>query len=718
MSKKLIFILVISIVLAFSNYILAQDDGLIIPVPVFKAAAVQSEAAYNSTTGLYTYSYTITNPATNTGEIGSIDIDIRQPRDGTVLSSAGLTIPHGFITNSFDESVADFKGNFAPMVPVGSAVPPGWGGGVGARGFAGFSSRTGFPKILPGETKGGFQLISRGLPTIRSIEIEPWWIFYKAGSASEEDAALARKIEKSLKFTTKTIGPTAPPQGFSPIQFVDTIQGYMDESITLGWLIDPSLVSTLQAKLNSVRSFIQANDPSSAKVALGEFMNLITSSSSSQLTPEARGLLFYNAQYLKNQLPNTYIPPVKTLLLTPEKAALPIGVIHTLTVTSKIDNNPLPYCPVTVKVTSGPNAGLVLQGDPYTDNNGQAVFTYTSKVVGTDRLIAQAQVVPASAPLSRGVLLALNEATSDIAPSFWTTFSRYHVARRGEIVKGGKGTTETMILASDVFKASAEVTWSGGPDLMIPLFVPPIIKSAGGRPIFITEITKNTGTIAAGPSITRYFISDDPVIEPTVDRPLGERMIPALEPGQSSEVIEFKLQIPNDIPAGTYYCGACADADDTVVELDEGNNCVNNELAIVVPVASPNQPPDCTNAGPSVDLLWPPNHKLVTISILGVTDPDGDPVSIAVTGITQDEPVNGLGDGDTSPDGFGIGTAQAQIRAERSGTGNGRVYAIMFTADDGKGGLCTGQVTVGVPHDQGKGKIPIDDGQKYDSTQP
>lgn len=127
-----------------------------------------------------------------------------------------------------------------------------------------------------------------------------------------------------------------------------------------------------------------------------------------------------------------------------------------------------------------------------------------------------------------------------------------------------------------------------------------------------------------------------------------------------------------------------------------------------------NQPPDCTQATPSIDKLWPPNHKLIPISIRGVTDPDGDSIALSITHITQDEPTNGLGDGDTSPDGFGVETAQAQIRAERSGTGNGRVYAISFTASDGKGGGCTGEVRVGVPHDQGE--TPIDDGQNYDST--
>jgi hypothetical protein len=173
-----------------------------------------------------------------------------------------------------------------------------------------------------------------------------------------------------------------------------------------------------------------------------------------------------------------------------------------------------------------------------------------------------------------------------------------------------------------------------------------------------------------------------------------------------------------------YHLAACADAPGSVVELEEQNNCSFNRissLSMIVPQrfeGLANQPPVCAAAVPSIPLLWPPNHKLATILIQGVTDPNNDLVSVRVTGITQDEPVNGLGDGDTSPDGFGVGTAQAQVRKERSGTGNGRVYAIAFTAEDGRGGICSGAVTLGVPHDQGQGSIPINDGQLYDSTQP
>jgi hypothetical protein len=68
-----------------------------------------------------------------------------------------------------------------------------------------------------------------------------------------------------------------------------------------------------------------------------------------------------------------------------------------------------------------------------------------------------------------------------------------------------------------------------------------------------------------------------------------------------------------------------------------------------------------------------------------------------------DEPVNdiGGGSGNTSPDAAGIGTDIAQLRAERSANGDGRVYHINFLASDGKNnGECEGQAIVSVPYTQ------------------
>jgi hypothetical protein len=122
--------------------------------------------------------------------------------------------------------------------------------------------------------------------------------------------------------------------------------------------------------------------------------------------------------------------------------------------------------------------------------------------------------------------------------------------------------------------------------------------------------------------------------------------------------------------------------------------------------------PICENAAPSVDKLWPVNHKMVDVNILGVTDPEGDPFTITIDAVFQDELVNSDGDGDTRPDAV-IDKDTAKLRAERAGKGNGRVYHVSFTASDATGS-CTGEVLVSVP--KSKKHVAVDDRPLYDST--
>lgn len=128
-----------------------------------------------------------------------------------------------------------------------------------------------------------------------------------------------------------------------------------------------------------------------------------------------------------------------------------------------------------------------------------------------------------------------------------------------------------------------------------------------------------------------------------------------------------------------------------------------------------NLPPDC---GPAVALpgtVWPPNHRFVDVAVVGVVDPDGDRVAITVTGIAQDEPLEGGGQGNTCPDAGGVGTPTASVRAERQGTADGRVYHIAFLAEDGRGASCAGSVPVCVPHDQGSPTGCVDQGPIVDA---
>lgn len=154
----------------------------------------------------------------------------------------------------------------------------------------------------------------------------------------------------------------------------------------------------------------------------------------------------------------------------------------------------------------------------------------------------------------------------------------------------------------------------------------------------------------------------------------------------------------------------------TVTVTRAGDATVFNSARASILVGG-NQPPDCSAAALADVVLWPPNGTLQEIDVAAeadVTDPDGDEVTVEILAITQDEPVDGLGDGDTAPDGLGLGESMARVRAERAGTGNGRVYAIDFRASDPSGASCQAQLRVSVPHD--RSAPAVDDGQVFDST--
>jgi hypothetical protein len=128
-----------------------------------------------------------------------------------------------------------------------------------------------------------------------------------------------------------------------------------------------------------------------------------------------------------------------------------------------------------------------------------------------------------------------------------------------------------------------------------------------------------------------------------------------------------------------------------------------------------NLPPLCDGIVLDQTELWPPRHGMELATTSGAVDPEGGALTITVTGVTQDEPLDGRGDGATAPDAStgSYATASApsgsvSVRAERAGSGDGRVYHVTLVAEDDAGAPCTVTRTIGVPHDQRKGHAAVD----------
>lgn len=118
--------------------------------------------------------------------------------------------------------------------------------------------------------------------------------------------------------------------------------------------------------------------------------------------------------------------------------------------------------------------------------------------------------------------------------------------------------------------------------------------------------------------------------------------------------------------------------------------------------------------------LWPPNHKYKTVNVtdlvLSASDSCDTSVNLSkvvISKVTSDETENGNGDGNTSNDiVIAANCKSVQLRSERDGGGNGRVYTITFRVRDVKGNETTVTSKVSVPQNQ-NGSAAIDSGVNY-----
>lgn len=124
-------------------------------------------------------------------------------------------------------------------------------------------------------------------------------------------------------------------------------------------------------------------------------------------------------------------------------------------------------------------------------------------------------------------------------------------------------------------------------------------------------------------------------------------------------------------------------------------------------------------AGPEV--LFPPNHKMVdetgTAKSTGTPAQGGGTTTLTLYAASSDDIAGGDGNTEIDSSAMSVGTSPAgsreatvpyEVRAERSGKGDGRTYTIKWKAVFDDTNTCTSEdpgqtpFTVSVPHDQRK----------------
>jgi CSLREA domain-containing protein len=133
--------------------------------------------------------------------------------------------------------------------------------------------------------------------------------------------------------------------------------------------------------------------------------------------------------------------------------------------------------------------------------------------------------------------------------------------------------------------------------------------------------------------------------------------------------------------------------------------------------------PTITLNGQSIT-LWPPDHQYVTVNVADLvasaTDSCDSAVDISdvfISKVTSDEVENGNGDGNTLHDIIIGGNCKSvQLRSERNGSSDGRVYTITFKVSDAAGNVTTATALVTVPKDQSANGGAVDSGVHYTVT--
>jgi uncharacterized repeat protein (TIGR01451 family) len=204
------------------------------------------------------------------------------------------------------------------------------------------------------------------------------------------------------------------------------------------------------------------------------------------------------------------------------------------------------------------------------------------------------------------------------------------------------------------------------------------------------DLSNNTNTA------TTLAHNPSPVITCPAD------IITSNDPGLCSTVINYSLPEVTDNclgttvscspPSGSTFPRGITPVNCTAT--DSGGATASCTFSVTV---NDTEPPAVSNPSASPIMLWPPNHTMREV-IVNYTATDNCPGLNCVISVTSSEPINGTGDGDTSPDWEIVDANHIRLRAERAGTGSGRVYTITVTCTDTSGNSTIKTATVVVAH--------------------
>ena len=339
--------------------------------------------------------------------------------------------------------------------------------------------------------------------------------------------------------------------------------------------------------------------------------------------------------------------------------------------------------PLTVNFSVGGSATFGPSPDDYTQTGATTYTTTTGSVT--------------FAPLSSTATVTVNPETDATAEGDETVIITLTAGAGYNIVSPSSATG--TILNDDTLVSvavSPSSTTEGGANLVYTFTrtgptgsALTVNFSVGGSASFpgdysqsgAATFTPPTATVTFGAGNSTAAVSVTPLSDCTVEGP---------------ETVEFTVQ-----PGSGYGVGSPSMATGTITN-------------------TPDSTPPVITMIPNVNMmLWPPDHSYHNVAVtdfVASASDDCDPTvnlnSVYILKITSDEAEDGAADGNTLNDiVIGASCKTAQLRAERSGSGDGRVYTITFKVKDSSGNFTTATAKVTVPTTPGN--PAVDSGPVY-----
>jgi hypothetical protein len=159
-------------------------------------------------------------------------------------------------------------------------------------------------QIQPGNTTAGFAYITTQLPGICDYYAEgnhafPW---FPEGMADDSIPGYDDLTPYGPGIVGKTVGPVTSLSSLPALGLLDSLNSYVTQSRTYGWIVNQSTSDKYTNYFNTVRSQLFQANISGALATLQTVLTSANADSTTMLTSDAYALIRYNCEFLSIRL--------------------------------------------------------------------------------------------------------------------------------------------------------------------------------------------------------------------------------------------------------------------------------------------------------------------------------------------------------------------------------------------------------------------------------